>query len=592
MTALYLLEPDPPGAAWAPFAGVRPIAELRAGAWRIRERWEAACDAEAAAILGSHVEQFHEGDEPPVKPPAAVDGPAVVAAAWFAPTGDRLALDGGIRRLRHRGSTVGWVVPEGERWEGPHERGDALEVDGLPLRGSFDLLTALERFLAEDCADFRAAPSTGVPQGSIVLGDPADVDRDGRGGRAGGRVRRAAGGDRARAGRGGAPRHPARRAGLRGRGLQGARRVHPRLGIRSRVPGPWRDRGERRSWASPTRATTASWATAWWAIGSTSAPCTTTSNLKNTYGPVRLEIAGLRIETGRQNLGTLFGDHAKTAIGTMLATGTVICAGASVFGPPTPPKYVPPFAWGGAGGERLTADGFLARRRAGHAPARVSSSPPERRRSLERTFARGIDADDAAVRAGLGLARQLLRGRVGGRRASCSTRASARARSSAGRTMAGLDLESGRRHRAHPRARRPRLRGAAAGPPAGGAGAHGGRYLESARPRPGRGGPPGGHLPRPWSSGGKGGGEGEGEERRGGGGKRGGGPGGGGGGGGRGEERGATPGSGRREHRHRQPAGQPRRPAGVVAVLVRQRDPGDPTRSSPAWSARARSRAR
>ena len=31
MTALYLLEPDSPGAAWAPFAGVRPIAELRAG---------------------------------------------------------------------------------------------------------------------------------------------------------------------------------------------------------------------------------------------------------------------------------------------------------------------------------------------------------------------------------------------------------------------------------------------------------------------------------------------------------------------------------------------------------------------------------
>jgi len=28
---LYLLEPADPGAAWAPFAGVRPVAELRAG---------------------------------------------------------------------------------------------------------------------------------------------------------------------------------------------------------------------------------------------------------------------------------------------------------------------------------------------------------------------------------------------------------------------------------------------------------------------------------------------------------------------------------------------------------------------------------
>ncbi len=54
---------------------------------------------------------------------------------------------------------------------------------------------------------------------------------------------------------------------------------------------------------------------------------TTTSNLKNTYGEVRLEVAGHRIETGRLNLGTLFGDHAKTAIGTMLSTGTVVSAG-------------------------------------------------------------------------------------------------------------------------------------------------------------------------------------------------------------------------------------------------------------------------
>ena len=89
MTALYLLEPDRPGAAWAPFAGVRPIAELRAGAWRVRERWEAACAAETAAILGDHADGFSEGDEPPVRPPAPVEGPAVIGASWFAPSGER-----------------------------------------------------------------------------------------------------------------------------------------------------------------------------------------------------------------------------------------------------------------------------------------------------------------------------------------------------------------------------------------------------------------------------------------------------------------------------------------------------------------------
>jgi len=73
---------------------------------------------------------------------------------------------------------------------------------------------------------------------------------------------------------------------------------------------------------------------------------TTTSNLKNTYGPVQLWTpSGVRT-TGQQFLGTLFGDHVKTGIGTMLSTGTVIGAGANVFGGNIPPKVVPPFAWG------------------------------------------------------------------------------------------------------------------------------------------------------------------------------------------------------------------------------------------------------
>ena len=49
MNALYVLEPESPGAAWAPFQGVRPVAELRAGIWRVRERWEAAAGTDAAA---------------------------------------------------------------------------------------------------------------------------------------------------------------------------------------------------------------------------------------------------------------------------------------------------------------------------------------------------------------------------------------------------------------------------------------------------------------------------------------------------------------------------------------------------------------
>jgi UDP-N-acetylglucosamine diphosphorylase/glucosamine-1-phosphate N-acetyltransferase len=87
---------------------------------------------------------------------------------------------------------------------------------------------------------------------------------------------------------------------------------------------------------------------------------TITSNLKNTYGTVQLWTPdGIR-ETGLQFLGTLFGDHAKTGIGLTLTTGTVLGAGANVFGSTMPPKAVAPFAWGEAGGfADYRADKFL-----------------------------------------------------------------------------------------------------------------------------------------------------------------------------------------------------------------------------------------
>jgi len=86
---------------------------------------------------------------------------------------------------------------------------------------------------------------------------------------------------------------------------------------------------------------------------------TVTSNLKNTYGRVRLDVAGTALDTGLQFLGTLVGDHAKTAIGTLLSTGTVIGTGANVFEGVRSPKYVAPFAWGGDGAARMTREGFL-----------------------------------------------------------------------------------------------------------------------------------------------------------------------------------------------------------------------------------------
>jgi len=79
---------------------------------------------------------------------------------------------------------------------------------------------------------------------------------------------------------------------------------------------------------------------------------TTTSDLKNNYSTVRVWTPDGTVDTGRRLAGSFIGDHSKTAIGTVLNTGTVIGFCANVFGAGFPPKHVPSFTWGGAGGFR------------------------------------------------------------------------------------------------------------------------------------------------------------------------------------------------------------------------------------------------
>ena len=75
---------------------------------------------------------------------------------------------------------------------------------------------------------------------------------------------------------------------------------------------------------------------------------TTNSDLKNNYGAVRVWTPDGEVDTGSPKIGCFLGDHVKTAIGTLLNTGTVIGTGATLFptGPGFPPRYVPPFSWG------------------------------------------------------------------------------------------------------------------------------------------------------------------------------------------------------------------------------------------------------
>src|SRR5699024_4832803 len=76
---------------------------------------------------------------------------------------------------------------------------------------------------------------------------------------------------------------------------------------------------------------------------------TTTSNLKNSYNQISITDWRIRttIKTGQQFLGTIMGDHTKTAIGTQLNTGTLCGVSCNIFSGSFPPTFIPSFSWVG-----------------------------------------------------------------------------------------------------------------------------------------------------------------------------------------------------------------------------------------------------
>jgi len=356
--ALYLVDPDP-APAWAPFAGVRPLCELRAGAHLVRERWESFVGAEATAIFAlPHLAGFPEPGVPPVEARRAVTGPAVIGSSTFAPRGLAPHLPETSTRLTHAGITVGWAVPAGGTWTGPLPQAQAVEIEGMVLRGVYDLVPALELLLKEDLLGLLG-DSDAVPRAAVVIGDPAWLCLREAAVEPGVVFDTTAGPVVLESGvevKSGTRLEGPLWAGANTRIVGGP--------IRTSAIGPWCVvRGEMATTVilgyankSHDGFVGSSVLGRWVNLGAG----TITSNLKNTYGPVRLDVGDATLETGHVFLGSLIGDHAKTAIGTLLGAGTVVGAGANLFGDVRAPKYVPPFAWGGAGAERMTREGFLA----------------------------------------------------------------------------------------------------------------------------------------------------------------------------------------------------------------------------------------
>jgi UDP-N-acetylglucosamine diphosphorylase/glucosamine-1-phosphate N-acetyltransferase len=355
MTRLICLEPSNPGPEWEPFRGARPIAELRAGAWRIRDRWAAVLGSSDVAVMGDHANGFADADAVPTVVGGPIRGPAVVARSDFAPSQAAISRTKDVRRLVNGNTTVAWIVPEGETWQSD-ESGPSAHIEGFHLSGTWELIAALEQLLPGDCDGTAAGGADPVPAGSIVLGNPERV------GCFGAEVEPGVVFD-VRLGA------VVMEEGVRvhsGTRLEGPLFVGPHsmlLGgtIRHCSIGPYcRVHGEVASTVFLGYANKShdgfvghSVLGHWVNLGAG----TITSNLKNTYGEVRLDLPGGRLETGRTNLGTLFGDHSKTAIGTRLSTGTVIGTGAQVLHA-SPPRYIAPFSWGDSG-SLVECEGFV-----------------------------------------------------------------------------------------------------------------------------------------------------------------------------------------------------------------------------------------
>ncbi|MEO0132890.1 MAG: putative sugar nucleotidyl transferase [candidate division WOR-3 bacterium] len=94
---------------------------------------------------------------------------------------------------------------------------------------------------------------------------------------------------------------------------------------------------------------------------------TTNSDLKNNYSTVKVQLSGKKIDTKLLKVGTFIGDHTKTAIGTLIGTGTIIGVFCNVTEHNLKTKYLKNFYWSKAARWQLnkaitTAQVMMARR--------------------------------------------------------------------------------------------------------------------------------------------------------------------------------------------------------------------------------------
>ncbi|MEO8908646.1 MAG: putative sugar nucleotidyl transferase [Gemmatimonadaceae bacterium] len=356
MSALYFYD-DAVARQFEPFALTRPVSELRAGASLIRKRWERATSLPSAGFISSpHLADFQEGTAPAAVTPKSeipagsilVNSRCVIPLDAKIESFDLLMCQGMAAAVRLARSLHVSQFADGAVDIGTIQTSlGGRKIDGRWIGAVWDFIGTLLEQLAEDIPRRAASLTLSNPVKATIMGkEKVFVEQ---GAEIGPNVvlDATAGPILIRRGAVIAPfTHLVGPIAI-GRDSQvlGDRVAASSIGAHSKIRGEF-STSIVLGYSNKGHAGFVghSYLGHWVNLGA----LTTTSNLKNTYSPVQLWTPSGLKNTGQQFLGTFFGDHAKTAIGTMLGSGTVIGAGANVFGSHTPPKVVPPFAWGEA----------------------------------------------------------------------------------------------------------------------------------------------------------------------------------------------------------------------------------------------------
>ena len=362
MSSGFILYDDATARAAEPFALTRPFGELRVGATVVRDRWEAVLNTKAAGFIGAaHLEAFDEFGAPGSVTGVLKAGTLLVNARCAPSLTARIGAPAAGGAIRCAGAVAAValardvIVSELDGGRVPLDElaslrvsahGDAdLAVSGWWLTAAWDLVRLLPDILVADAAALAAAIPDEPPAHADVLGEHrfavargAYVEPQVVVDTTGGDVVVMSG---ARIGA------FARLAGpiVIGAHTQvaGGRYSCVAVGEHSRVCGEMsvvsvQGHANKGHDGFVGHSVIGRWAN----IGAG----TLTSNLKNSYGQVRVNDSRGEHNTGMQFLGSLIGDHVKLAIGTRLNTGTIIGAGSNLFGDGAPPKYIEPFSWG------------------------------------------------------------------------------------------------------------------------------------------------------------------------------------------------------------------------------------------------------